>query len=94
MFPKILQSIIEPMINILITAAKQIAGMFLKGEELTVFQRKLVVAAYFLGLLFYKETVDSTETAYDNMALDQALLLLLETAKEGGFELVQPPVIE
>jgi len=91
---KALQSLIEPMINILISAAKQVADLFLKGEELTVFQKKLVVLAFFAGKLFYKETVDSTETAYDNKAMDEALDLFLDTGKEGEFELVYPPDFE
>lgn len=86
-----LQSIIEPLINILISAAKQVADLYLKGEELKVFQKKLVVAAYFLGNLFYADTVGSTETAYDNRAMDEALELFEDTASEGNFELVNPP---
>ena len=87
-FEGLLKNAIMPLIQILLSAAGNVADLYLKGGELSTFWKKVIIAADFLGKLFRKETVDSTETPIDNAALDEAHKLFSDTAQEGEFKLV------
>ncbi len=84
----VLKRALMPLITMLIGFAGQVGDYFLKGEELTAFWKKVVIAADFMAKLFRAETVDSTDTPIDNEALDVALETFADTADEGNFILV------
>jgi hypothetical protein len=84
----VLKRALMPLITMLLGFAQQVGDYFVKGEELSAFWKKVVIAADFLGHLFRAETVESTDTPIDDEALDNAHALFQDTADEGNFILV------
>jgi hypothetical protein len=70
------------------------ADFALKGEELSLFWKKVIIAAHFLGKLFEQEMIDAVDTEFFEDTIQEAFDLFLDTAGEGTFALTEPVLPE
>ena len=73
--------------NGLIALAGKVADTALKGEELDATGQKIIRTGYFLINEWVEDLVKSSDTVYDDAALNEVKKQLEDAADEGGFEL-------
>lgn len=80
--------------KILFWAIAEILDMFIRGEELSIKDKKAVQLVYCIGVIFGKTWVKETDTELDDEGLANILAKCEDTAEEGDFELPIIPEIE
>lgn len=78
-------------IFLLIKGLALVIDKFVKGESLSVDQKRATRTLNYLAVEWGKPAVESTETDIDDKGLESILSLTADTAQEGGFELVEVP---
>ena len=91
MLGKLVASGIQPIILLLIDYVDSLVDPVIDGSQLNLLQRKLVLIAYFGAMLFLPEIVADTKNTYDDRALVEFGQVCKDLAKEGGYELIEPP---
>jgi hypothetical protein len=72
-----------------ISAVEKIADAKIAGETLPVEGQKIVQTVHALGTIWGKDLVAATPTDIDDKALEAAMALCVDTAAEGGFQLLK-----
>lgn len=82
---------LELLLPLIIEAAKQVIDGIVNGAEVTPDAKRAIFSAWVETHVWAARAVASTETPYDNLALEAFWELCLDTLKEAGFELPDVP---
>ena len=82
---------IDWIVQILIKALKSLVDGFVKGEEMSLDQKRATRTLDYLATEWGEPYAESTETDIDDQALEEIHALAADTAQEGEFELVHVP---
>lgn len=83
----------ELLIPVLIDFAKKAIDEFVNGAALGPNEVRGIMSAYFESKVWATKLVESTETPYDDLALEAFWSLCEDTAQEGGFALPTIPAL-
>ncbi len=81
----------NPLLPVLVDLVYELADKLVNGKNLNAKEKKILLTAYVILVLWGKEVVNKTSTDVDNKLLKKTIELCEETAEEADIKL---PVLE